>query len=80
VERLRLIRYNIVLLPTPSWHDGWKRGTMIRVFEHNLRLHSSRFLGMAMREKLGNTKEVTLRLSVSVVRFSWVGKHCKHYG
>ena len=26
------------------------------------------------------TKEVTLGLSVFVVRFSWVGKHCKHLG
>jgi len=30
------------------------------------------------REKLGFTKEVTLGLSVFVVKFSWVGKHCKH--
>jgi len=54
-------------------------GNVARVSKHNLRLHSSRILGVAMREKLGNTKEVTLRLSVSVVRFSWVGKHCKHH-
>jgi len=25
-------------------------------------------------------KEVTLGLSVFVVRFSWVGKYCKHLG
>ena len=25
-------------------------------------------------------KEVTLELIVFVVRFSWVGKHCKHIG
>jgi len=30
------------------------------------------------REKLGTTKEETLGLMVLVVRFSWVGKHCKH--
>jgi len=37
-------------------------------------------LGVALREKLDNTKEVTLGLSVFVVRFSWVGKHCNHLG
>lgn len=38
------------------------------------------FEGEALREKLDNTKEVTLGLSVFVVRFSWVGKHCKYLG
>jgi len=38
------------------------------------------FEGVALREKLDNTKEVTLGLSVFVGRFFWVGKHCKHLG
>jgi len=38
------------------------------------------FEGMALRQKLDNTKEVTLWLSVFVGRFSWVGKHCKYFG
>jgi len=32
------------------------------------------------REKLETAKEGTLGLSVFVVRFFWVGKHCKHLG
>jgi hypothetical protein len=80
IARCRQIRYSTALLPTPSWHDGRKRGTMLRGSEHYLRLHSSSFLGVALREKLENTKEVILGFGVFVVRFSLVGKYCKHLG
>ena len=54
MARFYRIRYNIVLLSAPSWHDGRKRDTMLRFPEHYIRLHSSSFC-VALREKLGNT-------------------------
>jgi len=34
----------VVLLPVPSWRNGRKRGTMLSIPKHYLRLHSSVFL------------------------------------
>jgi len=50
VARFRRIRYSIVLLPAPLWHDGRKRGTILHGSEHYLRLHSSSFVCGLERE------------------------------
>jgi len=55
---------NTILLPTPSWHDGTKHGTMLRIPEHYLRLHSSCFWLSFKREKHEKSKEITLGLMV----------------
>ena len=64
MAHFRLIRYSTILLPAPSWHNGRKRGTLLRIPEHYLRLHSSCFWESFKREKLGKSMGVTLRFKV----------------
>ena len=61
-------------------HDLGKRDTILTVAEYYLSVSLQILKESLKREKLGTAKEGTLGLSVFVVRFSWVGKHCKHLG
>ena len=64
-------------------HDLAKRDTILTVAGYYLSV-SLQILKYGSREleerETWITKEVTLGLSVFVVRFSWVGKRCKHLG
>ena len=61
-------------------HDLAKRDTILTAADCYISVSLKILSESLKREKLGTAKEGTLGLRVFVVRFSWVGKHCKHIG
>jgi hypothetical protein len=80
VARFSWIRDSTILLPAPSWHDGRKRGTMLRIPEHYLRLllevFECGFEQETWEYKRGNFRVECLCSEVLLGG----GEHCNHLG